>query len=67
MCSKKPGAAVEQTTEALALMGKSFEGIESKGVERWLSVDSYYNSIRPHAGNQNWSLQVTVNFLFPHD
>ena len=49
------------------LDGQSFEGIESKGVERWLSVDSYYNSIRPHAGNQNWSLQVTVNFLFPHD
>jgi len=25
-----------KTTEALALIGQSFEGIESKGVERWL-------------------------------
>ena len=32
-----------------------------------LSVDTYYNAIRPQAGNQNWLVQVTVTLLFPHD
>jgi hypothetical protein len=32
-----------------------------------LSVESYYNAIRPQAGNQNWLVQVTVTLLFPHD
>ena len=35
-CYKRPGAAVEQMMGALESMGKSFEGIERKGVERWL-------------------------------
>jgi hypothetical protein len=30
-----------------------------------LSVDSYYNAIRPEAGNETWLIQVTLTFLFP--
>src|SRR5215471_1061943 len=36
MCSKKPGVAVEQTTAALALMGKVLKGSNPKVSERWL-------------------------------
>jgi hypothetical protein len=30
-----------------------------------LAVDSYYNVIRPQAGNETWLLQLTLTFLFP--
>jgi hypothetical protein len=30
-----------------------------------LAVDSYYNAIRPQAGNETWLLQLTLTFLFP--
>jgi hypothetical protein len=30
-----------------------------------LAVDSYYNVIRPLAGNETWLLQLTLTFLFP--
>jgi hypothetical protein len=30
-----------------------------------LEVDSYYNVIRPQAGDQTWLLQLTLTFLFP--
>jgi hypothetical protein len=30
-----------------------------------LSCDGYYNAIRPRAGNETWTLQVTLTFLFP--
>lgn len=30
-----------------------------------LSLDSYYNVIRPKAGNETWLLQVTLTFVFP--
>lgn len=29
------------------------------------AVDSYYNAIRPQAGNETWLLQVTVTLLLP--
>ena len=29
-----------------------------------LSGDGYYNAIRPQAGNETWTLQVTLTFLF---
>jgi hypothetical protein len=30
-----------------------------------LSIDSYYNVVRPQAGNETWLLQFTVTLLFP--
>jgi hypothetical protein len=30
-----------------------------------LSVDSYYNAIRPQAGSETWLLQIKLTFLFP--
>jgi hypothetical protein len=30
-----------------------------------LAVDSYYNAVRPQAGNETWLLQLTLTFLFP--
>jgi hypothetical protein len=30
-----------------------------------LSIDSYYNAVRPQAGNETWLLQFTVTLLFP--
>jgi hypothetical protein len=30
-----------------------------------LAVDSYYNVVRPQAGNETWLLQLTLTFLFP--
>jgi hypothetical protein len=30
-----------------------------------LAVDSYYNAIRPQAGNETWLLQITLTLLFP--
>lgn len=29
-----------------------------------LSVDSYYDAIRPQAGNRTWLIQITLTFLF---
>ena len=30
-----------------------------------LALDSYYNAIRPNAGNDTWLLQATLTFIFP--
>jgi hypothetical protein len=30
-----------------------------------LAIDSYYNAIRPEAGNETWLLQLTMTLLFP--
>ena len=30
-----------------------------------VEVDSYYNAVRPQAGNETWLLQLTLTFLFP--
>jgi hypothetical protein len=30
-----------------------------------LDVDSYYNAVRPQAGNETWLLQLTLTILFP--
>src|SRR5215471_7840787 len=52
MCSKKPGVAVEQTTAALALMGKVLKGSNPKVSERWLeqlAQELRTKSYRPQA------------------
>jgi hypothetical protein len=30
-----------------------------------LAIDSYYNAVRPQAGNNTWLMQFTLTFLFP--
>jgi hypothetical protein len=31
-----------------------------------LSLDRYYNAIRPKAGEETWLLQFTMTFVFPN-
>jgi hypothetical protein len=42
--------------------GKAFH-IAGQGVQ--VSVNGYYNAVRPQAAHDNWTMQVTLTFVFP--
>ena len=51
--------------ETVPIGGGIEEVVRLGGQRMKLSVDAYYNAIRPTAGNDTALVQVTLTFLFP--